>query len=597
MNINNINFPTDLLFNITDYLGNFAASTLSHSDKTVYTNFKAKFKYKDAIDIDKIPENMKNKVIKIFNYKGENLYDYKSLHEVTMNNEFNKKILFQLPQYVTTFTIGENFNKSLRGILPNNLLYLYMNHGYSSFNHKLPTLPKSLIHLQLSSVYNQELHLADTSIETLQIGNNNDDYNISNNSFNQLLDNLPNTLTHLNISCREFNQSLSDLPDSITYIELYSDVFNHPILKLPNSLTKLEMWCTLFDNYLNYLPIKLNYLSLESQKFNTPIDLKYLNQLTYLNLSCYHFNKSLDNLPLSLTTLDFTSTVFNQPLNKLSNSLTILNLNIGYEFETNNGFNNIFNQSLDNLPASLTKLHLMSSFKNPIDKLPINLQSLTIINDNFNQSLDTLPLTLTSLELYGRNINTPVDHLPSNLTKLIIQSDLFNHLLYSLPQNLNELILRGNDIRGDTLNLPDNLQILDIINASSFNINSFSSDSKLSILKMTLKNVPSDTLTYPSTLKELDIDKTDNSDRIDLLNALYKLPSKLVKLRIKIDFSMSLIEKFIPKELQELYIYNPNNYCFINKLPRSLTKLDITFADITLKLKGDQIKNSKFTLI
>jgi hypothetical protein len=82
-------------------------------------------------------------------------------------------------------------------------------------------------------------------------------------NYNQPIDNLPNTITHL-IFGYNFNQSLDNLPSSIRSI--YFDVNNkfiHPIDKLPEGLVELDLSsCINFNNPVNKLPTSLEILKL-----------------------------------------------------------------------------------------------------------------------------------------------------------------------------------------------------------------------------------------------------------------------------------------------------------------------------------------------
>ncbi len=168
-------------------------------------------------------------------------------------------------------------------------------------------------------------------------------------SFNQPIDNLPNTLTLLKLGY-SFNQSIDNLPNTIKELTLGKN-FNQPIDDLPNSLTHLTI----------------------GEYYNSPID-NLPNSLTHLTLG-NKFNQPINNLPNSLTHLIIgkgvlkyfsASCIFNQELNNLPNSL--IELEFSYE--------SIFQKSLNNLPNSLKKITLSGYYLGSIDDLPDNIETI-----------------------------------------------------------------------------------------------------------------------------------------------------------------------------------------------------------------------------
>jgi hypothetical protein len=148
--------------------------------------------------------------------------------------------------------------------------------------------------------------------------------------FNQPVDNLPETLTHLTFG-NNFNQSVDNLPLSLTYLTFGRQTpvrLAHPkIMNIHNCLR-----CHNFNQSVDNLP----------------------KNLTHLTLGC-DFNQSVDNLPENLTHLIFTGdSTFNNLLNNLPKNLTHLKLN------------KIFCQKLDNLPISLTHLTYHNNYKHKI---------------------------------------------------------------------------------------------------------------------------------------------------------------------------------------------------------------------------------------
>jgi hypothetical protein len=79
-------------------------------------------------------------------------------------------------------------------------------------------------------------------------------------SFNQPVDKLPNSITHLTFG-NYFDQPVDKLPNSITHLT-FGNYFNQPVDKLPNSIIHLT-FCTNYSYYSN-IPehitvIKINY--------------------------------------------------------------------------------------------------------------------------------------------------------------------------------------------------------------------------------------------------------------------------------------------------------------------------------------------------
>ena len=121
---------------------------------------------------------------------------------------------------------------------------------------------------------------------------------IFNNNFNQEL--TPEILEFLSKHKRvqfgkRFNQSIDNLPNSITHIKfVWDSSFNHPLDNLPISLKSL-----VFNGW---------------SKFNYPLD-NLPDFLEHLETGS-RFNHLIDNLPRSLITIKF-GTCFNQSVNNI----------------------------------------------------------------------------------------------------------------------------------------------------------------------------------------------------------------------------------------------------------------------------------------
>ena len=58
-------------------------------------------------------------------------------------------------------------------------------------------------------------------------------------NFDQSVNNLPNSLTHLKFG-KDFNQAVDNLPESLIHLKL-GEMFNQPVDNLPNSIIKLTL--------------------------------------------------------------------------------------------------------------------------------------------------------------------------------------------------------------------------------------------------------------------------------------------------------------------------------------------------------------------
>jgi hypothetical protein len=106
----------------------------------------------------------------------------------------------------------------------------------------------------------------------------------------------------LSISGERFNQSINNLPNSITHLTL-GDYFNQPVENLPHSITHLTFGAY-FNQPVNKLPSSITHLSF-GEHFNQPLD-NLPNTLTHLLLG-YNFNKTIQHLPESVIELGFFS--------------------------------------------------------------------------------------------------------------------------------------------------------------------------------------------------------------------------------------------------------------------------------------------------
>ena len=262
--------------------------------------------------------------------------------------------------------------------------------------------------------------------------------------FNQEVNNLPNSLTHLTFG-NDFNQEVNNLPNSLTHLTFDSH-FNQEVNNLPNSLTHLTFGYD-FNQEVNNLPNTLIHLifgwsfgwSFNREVNNLP---KHLIQLTFGD----NFNQEVNNLPNSLTHLIF-GWYFNQEVNNLPNSL--IHLTFGVEF----------NQPINNLPNSLTHLTFRCDFNQKIKQLPNSLTHLTF-GYNFNQKVD-LSFNIKYLKLDCNN-QYLIDNLHDGIEELVLEHN-FDLELNNLPSSIKKISFDKNSSYNKELNcLPNFIEIIEL---------------------------------------------------------------------------------------------------------------------------------------
>lgn len=85
-------------------------------------------------------------------------------------------------------------------------------------------------------------------------------------SFNFLLV-LPSHLNCLCIESLSFNERIDNLPQTLTKLYIRSNCFNRPIQKLPSSLTFIAITCNAFNQPLDNFPSSLIYIYIFSEAF------------------------------------------------------------------------------------------------------------------------------------------------------------------------------------------------------------------------------------------------------------------------------------------------------------------------------------------
>lgn len=204
-----------------------------------------------------------------------------------------------------------------------------------------------------------------------------------------------------------------DLQSKECFVNRYID------LSLLNDYSEIE-FLNLSDCYFNGLGEDENFCK------KIPRNIKSLKLEIFESTKnpTYKFN----DLPDTLETLLIYHAKFYAELTGLPSCLKVLRIYSAY-----------FVGSLDNLPQGLEVLEISNreqlinyddipTFNSPLNNLPINLKSLTIICLDFNQSLE---------------------YLPHNLKYLYINSIKFNHQLINLPQSLETLFIICDNLKFD----------------------------------------------------------------------------------------------------------------------------------------------------
>jgi hypothetical protein len=185
----------------------------------------------------------------------------------------------------------------------------------------------------------------------------------------------------------------------------FSDDFNQPVDNLPLSLTHLTFGFN-FNQSVDKLPLSLTHLYFGCW-FNQPVDNLPTN-LTYLFFSD-DFNQPVDNLPLSLTHLTFGFN-FNQSVDNLPENIIVLKL-----FGSKN--NNII------IPKNVKELYIYND-NILINNLPEHIEKLFILFNYFSKTkIENLPITLKEIIVeknkYIKYIKIPFE------TKIIVDDELF----------------------------------------------------------------------------------------------------------------------------------------------------------------------------
>jgi len=267
----NVFCTTDLLLYLSEFLDDRYSFRLFNTNKTFQSIIK---NYSNRYSIKKV----------VFNYELYLLYKYKIINYRQHTYDLNYYHYIYNNNTIQNFIIGNNFKGNLEKY-PNNIQKFTFN---DTVNRPLINLPDSITELSLCCSFNQYICRSNLP-KSLKI------LNIYSKKFNQLLNDLPNTITHLTLGY-EFNQSLINLPESLIYLNL-RECNNLDIIefdKLPSNLIKLIL-PECFDGPIDNLPSKLEYIEFGIW-FNHSID-NLPNSITHIELSSLSFDKKIPDFP------------------------------------------------------------------------------------------------------------------------------------------------------------------------------------------------------------------------------------------------------------------------------------------------------------
>lgn len=447
-----------------------------------------------------------------------------------------------LPSTLTHLTFGPNFNSPIDNLLPHSLTHLSFEYheegGRNFFNQRIDHLPLSLTHLRLGADFNQPIDHLPPSLTSLSLGE----------KFNHPINNLPSSLTHLSFSqFNKFNCSINALP-ALTHLA-FGWGFEQQI-PLPITLKKLAL---------------VNY----SEKTSS---LDSLTNLTSLRCRC--FPPSLI-LPSSILELDISSELPSYPpnLQKLRHivnpneilppfppSLVVLETNAVNQRALPQNLQSFCGLSYCSfqlpMPSSLVKVRLiMEEVPSGVIQHVLTLPNLTQLSFNFcswdaNNILPlSLPPKLRDLSMedisegksFVNFINLIQFTSAPHLESLSIQKGCFTvpyvECCHEYPPTLSHLDLENIIFQGQ---LPPNLRNLSITVRSKLKLPPLPNN--ISILHCSGCQPPS---SFPSGLKELHFHQFDGS--------LPPLPAGLQQLSISKNKSTPPL---FPSSLKKLTISN-----------------------------------------
>jgi hypothetical protein len=145
----------------------------------------------------------------------------------------------------------------------------------SKFNQSVDNLPNSLTHIKFGYNFNKSVDNLPLMIVWLEFDK----------CFNQYVDILPNNLKYL-VFGDDFNKPVDNLPNSLEYLS-FGKCFNQQINSLPNTIVYIgignhkDNQCD-FNQKVLFLPLNLNNLVFCVKKQKYPIKYDFIKQINKL---------------------------------------------------------------------------------------------------------------------------------------------------------------------------------------------------------------------------------------------------------------------------------------------------------------------------
>jgi hypothetical protein len=188
-----------------------------------------------------------------------------------------------------TLTIPFDFCKKLDDLPPDVEKIIFKEdkdkYQYSEFNQLVNSLPNTLTHLTFGWGFKRSVNQLPTNLTHLTFGV----------MFNKSVDKLPTNLTHLTFGVY-FNKSVNNLPENLTHL-IFGSMFNLPVEFLPKNLTHINFGCS-FIQIVNLLPKTIKEIGFGAHseiKNNIPENIEYINIKFFDEQSGYN---AIENLPL-----------------------------------------------------------------------------------------------------------------------------------------------------------------------------------------------------------------------------------------------------------------------------------------------------------
>eukprot|EP01112_Ceratiomyxa_fruticulosa_P022457 TRINITY_DN8216_c0_g1_i1.p1 TRINITY_DN8216_c0_g1~~TRINITY_DN8216_c0_g1_i1.p1 ORF type:complete len:571 (-),score=109.13 TRINITY_DN8216_c0_g1_i1:187-1899(-) len=285
---------------------------------------------------------------------------------------------------------------------------------HDSFNSSFVKLPDTVKQIVFGSRFNKKVDSTNLPRNLTHIH--------FDREFNQLVDDLPKSLTHICFQGGDFNRDISSLPPNIIELTIHG-CFNQPLTKLPSSLIRIEFHGD-FDQPLLHLPHSVLHLTLSEAFHQKLTDLPPHLISLYLKEYCLR----IPSLPSTLQRLTFDNTLNKKPLpiSKLPSNLLHLIIK------------GRFNDSLPDLPQTLERLTLSDHFDRPLNDLPPSLLRLEL-GSRFCQTFTRFPPNLVHLKVAGKfDFDRHINILPPSL-KILHFGPKFYTYIQQLPPNIKQV--------------------------------------------------------------------------------------------------------------------------------------------------------------